>query len=508
MKPPIHHTNEKEQTMKIKRILCGLLAVIMLASLLSLAACGDDPDKDGDRTGGGNNNGHTSISNPWWKTTGSLDKNGDAVVFDDITIELTTVVCGEDLGPFNQLIAQFNAAYSGRINVQVTSVVGEGFEQTVAQRIANNSNPPDLIMSHQKGHMSFADNKLIQPFDEAMEASGILLSSTDYAQGLVQYSSLGFDGYTFGVPVDAQSEVVYYNKQLLNKYGGELPTTRSELIALCDRVAKGEGITPIAWSTGTTFFADYVFTTAIVQNGGHLFDSNNRADWYDNAANRKAFTDGIQSIREFTTHSPQLAAYNVSESAALNSFISNQALFYVAMPWDCSSILNAYGQANGNLSEQAVMNDRVGASSLANWFALNDSSSNANKIFGDSHFFAMSKSVTNITKKAAICEFIRWFTQTGSVGAKWAEAGHVTASTIILNDSDYTNNAFVKEYLNNFYPDINAFVCSGNNPYIEDITSALRALFDSTQGNTGTSADENSIRAAQDSANSFIDFMG
>lgn len=488
---------------------------IAALSLLMLSSCGGKKDPSGGEISSegsavnsvsSSSGGKTEIKDAWWSTTGTLEKEEGQVVFEDVDISLTTVVNGEDLSAFNQLVAQFNAEYRGKINVSVTSVNQSTYESTVAQQIANNSNAPDLLMSHQKGHKSFVKNKLIQPFDEAMELSGIEISMNDYASGLAKYASLDYDGYTFGVPIDAQSEVVYYNKQMLEKYGGSLPTNHEELIELCEAVAQGENILPIAWCTSLDFFSLYVFPTAIVQNGGHFYDGTYRADWYSDETNRAAFKAGIQSIRDLTTHTPQLASYTLAESAALNNFLTNKALFFVGMPWNSNSIFEAYGAQNGGLSTAAVKADRIGGTSLANWFAL-DSGEDGNKIFGDSHFFAMSKTVRSINKKAAILEFMKWFTQNASVGTAWAEAGHISASTIIGNDDTYLNNDYVQNYITQFYPDINYFECPGNTPYYEDTFNSIISLFSSVRNSDNTANDDKIIKDAADSVNAIIDFL-
>ena len=125
----------------------------------------------------------------------------------------------------------------------------------------------------------------------------------------------------------------------------------------------------------------------------------------------------MTAIRDMMYGENKIADYNQSTSSILQEFLSDQALFYIAEPWSMESLLNAYAAQN-NFSREQTIADYVGGTSMAGWFALEDSE-NANKIFGDSHFFAISKTCTDINKKAAICEFVRWFTQTGSVGADW-----------------------------------------------------------------------------------------
>lgn len=478
-----------------------LSLIFAFVCIFAFAGCGR-----GTTPSGGDGSG--TIKNPWWTTEGTLEQEDGKVVFDEVEIDLTTVVNGEDLAAFNQIIAQFNAEYRGKISVISTSVNQANFETTVAQQIANDSNAPDLIMSHQKGHKSFVENKLIQPFNETMEESGIEISLNDYAAGLAQYSNLGYEGYTFGIPADAQSMVICYNKNMLARYGNKLPQTHAELIELCDEVAQAENIKPIAVSTSLEFFPDYVFPTAIVQNGGSLYNTENYyANWASDPANLQAFKDAAQSLRDIFYHTPALADLNKGEAEALNNFLNDRALFYFGMPWNLNSLLEAYAQGHGNLTMDAVKENYIGAASVANMFALESGTEDGNKIFGDSHFFAMSKTVTDVNKKAAICEFVKWFTQTGSVGAAWAEAGHISASTIIANTAEYTENSVVTDYITRFYPDLNYFVCAGNTPYYGDMATQMRALFVELMAESTGAKDETIITSAQDDLNAIIDFI-
>ena len=199
-----------------------------------------------------------------------------------------------------------------------------------------------------------------------------------------------------------------------------------------------------------------------------------------------------------------IARHAESESSNLTRFLNNQALFYIAAPWTLNSVINAYASQNG-ISRDAAIADYVGGTSLAGWFAMSESE-NANKIFGDSHFFAVSRTCTDINKKAAICEFVRWFTQTGSVGADWAGAGHISASKIVTASEDYVANELVTNYINNFYPSLDDFVCIGNTPFYSTWTSSISSLAVSTTSTSDGSGDDAYIKTAQDNLNNTIDF--
>ena len=109
-----------------------------------------------------------------------------------------------------------------------------------------------------------------------------------------------------------------------------------------------------------------------------------------------------------------------------------------------------------------VKTQDIGGFSTAGVFALEGAPEDSkNKIFGDSHAFTMSKTVTDVTKKAAIAVFVNWFTTNVDVGIEWAKLGHTTASYTIRGNAAYNADSYVSEFSNMFYGDINNFVTAG-----------------------------------------------
>ena len=474
--------------MKKKFISVLLAGVLTAASLGVFAACG-----------GGGGNGPT--------TTGELkkDENGN-VIFENVEIVCNTVVSGTDKDAFEQIVQQFNIEHRGEITVHSESIGDGTFEISVPQRISNNSNAPDLIMAHQKVLKSFENNNLLQSFDEAMELSGIEIDMEDYAEGLAQYSSLGEGDSLYAVPVDAQSMIVYYNKAKLEELGGQLPTTRAELMDLLQRAKDkyGSGFWPIAWATANDYFARYAFPTAVLQNGGEFFDTESLyAEWAE-GENEEAFKDAIESIRELI-YDKNFAQYG--RESVLEEYLSDNFLFYLTLPWSNNEHLSAYADEKGiNVSE---VSDYLGATSLSGWFAMDETEPSADVVFGDSHFFAMSRTVQDINQKAAILEFIRYFTQNAEIGTQWARAGHVSASKIISQSQAYQSDSIVSNYFINFYPDLDDFRCMGLTPAFKEIQTNMNALFVSTVGKPSVTDEvvTSEILRCQEEVNAIVDFI-
>ena len=492
---------------KMKSFIAILLSVLMLlGTVVFTSGCTNtptEPTPTGETTGDSTDD-----------TTGELkfDEQGN-VIFENVNIKLATVVAGEDLATFQNLIARFNNEYDGKIYIEVESIAQGLYETQVANKISNNNNPPDLLMSHGKHHKNFADKNMILPFNEAMEASGITIDFAQYSEGLTNNRNLGAtDGSIYSIAADAQSIIVVYNKKLLEEIGATVPTTRAELLDVCAKFKAKYGNAPIAWAdnaSDNTNFSEYTFATAILQNGGTIVNDEGRVDWYDNADNLAAVKNAIAAFRELYDNG--YVKRNEGYSVGLSEFMNGERLFFFTAPWFLQGLVQNYASQMG-VSEQELMEKYLGGASLAGWFAMGDNADKvcSNYIYGDSHCFAMSKTATDINKQAAIVEFIKWFTQTDSIAAKWAEAGHITSCMSTFNSQEYQSNAYVSNYIAAFYPEIDNFqvmpITKDANTVVTNLNSLYAGTITVESGYTDA-ADEQAIKNRQNEVNNTIDFF-
>ena len=166
-------------------------------------------------------------------------------------------------------------------------------------------------------------------------------------------------------------------------------------------------------------------------------------------------------------------------------------------------------EALSNKNVDIVKTEDIGGFSLSGLFSMEGSnSSDSRKIFGDSHAFMVSKTVSDVSKKAAIAVFCDWFTKNGTVGAEWAEVGHTSGSYAILGSQEYRNNSFVNDYINNFYEDMNSFQTAGKTKYYSITFPKLQeAIVNCLENATGDSEIENILRKAQNEINDTIDLL-
>lgn len=440
----------------IRNLAAFAVAMLLFTSVGCVTKRPDDDDKN-----------LPSIDNPWWTDGGEItkDSNGN-IVFDDVNIKLTSVICGYDQNGFETLIDQFNRKYNGQINITHQVYSQDVIDERVMQQIQNETNAPDLILTHQKTHAYLASNKIIQPMDAAYELAGIEVDKSDFLPNFADYCDLGYEGRMFTIPVDAQSMVIYYNKNLLSKYNAELPQTRAEFLQLCKTVQNGERASNSQFNAVTCgadydFFRMYLLPTAVLQNGGELYGSDGLVHWTE-GDNFTAFSNGVKAVKQLADEG--LWDSTDSNESARAKFCKDNALFYISLPFDANTIFSAYASASGH-SVDVVKTQDIGGFSTAGLFALDGAPENSkNKIFGDSHAFTMSKTVTDVTKKAAIAVFVNWFTTNVDVGIEWAKLGHTTASYTIRGNAAYNADSYVSEFSNMFYGDINNFVTAGKTP--------------------------------------------
>ena len=491
----------------MKKNFKAIIAGILAGSTALLTACGG---MGGGNSSNGNKVAH--IDNPWWTTTGTLNKVDNEVVFSNVNLNLVTVVAGADLTPLKDIVEKFNEANEGKVKVKVESVNEENYLSEIAQRIQVGQNSPDLLMSHAKLQKALAGKEHIQPLDEIIDTTGYEMDWSNYSTILAKDSNLGYDNATFTVPVDMQSQIVLYNKQILSSLGKSVPTTREEFLDVCEAYKlanQGDSSKKaILMPTQGGHFHQYVYPTAFVQNGGELYnETTNKAEW-SSEKNIQAFDNANKSI--LSLKDAGYMSYGLQEKDVLPSFYEDEGLFLFIPPWQVGSdggVFAGYAEAHGiDTSAPDYMNritDRIGSMSMSGLFAMDATKETANNVYVDSHSFSISASVKDINKKAACLYFIKWFTENAEVAAEWAKAGHNSCNAQILNSVEYTNSVFVQNISQNYY-DANAITTIGCNPFAGDLVKALKGL--SPKLLTSPDSIESEIKKEQDKYNGQVSF--
>ena len=134
------------------------------------------------------------------------------------------------------IVAAFNAEYEGKYHVTQETQPLDGFSGKVYEAVTNGVGP-NLVWLYPNTAQDYIDAGLSLDYSKYFSAAdykdrvspGVYAASTEYA-----------DGGLHAVIATITGSIMFYNKELLEKYNLEIPTTWDELLAACKTVVDGE----------------------------------------------------------------------------------------------------------------------------------------------------------------------------------------------------------------------------------------------------------------------------
>jgi raffinose/stachyose/melibiose transport system substrate-binding protein len=185
--------------MKIKKIICLLLAVVLMMSFC-LTGC----------SGNSSNSNVTEIEIVQYKQ--------------------------EAVDIFEELEAEFNATHTD-IRLKISS---PNDATTILKTRFIREDYPDIIgIGGDVDFSNFLDSELLADVSDYNGISNIKQGYLDILDSLEFVPTEGI----YGVPYMANAAGILYNKDMFEEHGWEIPKTWSELVALCDKI-ESEGIMP------------------------------------------------------------------------------------------------------------------------------------------------------------------------------------------------------------------------------------------------------------------------
>ncbi|WP_051900333.1 extracellular solute-binding protein [Streptomyces aureus] len=189
---------------------------------------------------------------------------------------------------WNEAIKEFEAQHPG-VKVKFEE---KGFEQIqkTAPMVLNSNDAPDL-MEYNKGNATaglLSKQGLLTDLTAEASARGWDKKLSAGVRTTSRYDTNGVmgSGKWYGVPNYAEYTMVFYNKDLFEKYGIAEPTTYDELVSAMDAfVAKG--VTPLA-NAGAEYIAQqYLYQLALSKADRSWVDTyelyKGKADFHDTA---------------------------------------------------------------------------------------------------------------------------------------------------------------------------------------------------------------------------------
>lgn len=177
------------------------------------------------------------------------------------------------------------------------------FEQMVqtGKMVLNSQDVPDVLEIN-KGNATaglYAKEGLLTNLDEVAKQRGWDTLLSPSIQTTARYNDQGImgTGSLFGIPNYGEYVMVYYNKDMFDKYGLKVPTSLDEFNAVADKFV-AEGITPLALGAASGWPATHNWQELLLYKADRNLINNFQFLTGDVDFQGEAFTYGAQAFQE------------------------------------------------------------------------------------------------------------------------------------------------------------------------------------------------------------------
>ncbi|OAB44908.1 extracellular solute-binding protein [Paenibacillus antarcticus] len=298
-----------------------MLSFILASTLVfSLAACGNSTnDKKGDTAS-------TEGAKPTEKVAEKVVEKEVKITFQNIYPDTTD--------PKNQLMKKLVTQYQTEhpnIKIELDSLNTDQQKLKLKTQAASKEVPDITIVNPAAQMKPFVEAGLFAPLNDMLDQNSL---KDTFQEGLLDWYS--FDNNTYALPDGNNIAVVYYNKELFEKAGVQVPTTFEEMLTVVGTL-KEKGITPIAIGEKDSWTGSFLFMNMLLRtNGpGFLQDVVDQKKTFDDPAFKEA-VDSFQSL--VTAGAFQEGATSFDYNAGENLFKTGKAAMYFMGTWATGGI--------------------------------------------------------------------------------------------------------------------------------------------------------------------------
>lgn len=234
----------------------------------------------------------------------------------------------------NWAMAGFKAKYP---DIQIDEVPMEhsAYKTKLTTAMAA-GNPPDVFYTLPGGYLGqFAQSGQVYELDDELAKDGWGDSFIPSTLKAVQ-----FNGKTFGVPIDMDAVVVWYNKKLFETHGWTTPETWDEFLALGEQI-KAAGIVPVALGNKDSWPATFWFQFFELRLAGTgIVDKFNAGD--STASFDPQGIVPLQLMADLAKKGFFPTGFNgMTDSEANMLFMNGQAAMNVTGTWEIGAVAEA-----------------------------------------------------------------------------------------------------------------------------------------------------------------------
>ena len=122
---------------------------------------------------------------------------------------------------FGEVVERFNADYEGQYHVNLITTQLEEYYTQLNALVAADETPDVFIVSPGPNLTDYVEPGVAAPLDEYLEADG--WKDTFSSDAL--FSQMTYDDQIYAVPLNIAAACVFYNKDIFEEAGAEVPTT-------------------------------------------------------------------------------------------------------------------------------------------------------------------------------------------------------------------------------------------------------------------------------------------
>ncbi|MBQ8970818.1 MAG: extracellular solute-binding protein [Lachnospiraceae bacterium] len=308
--------------MKLKKILAIGLSMAMTMGLLAGCAVSTDTGASAAATGT-----TTEAEAPAAATDTAASGDAEEITWmfwDDLNATEDLISLG-----YKDVIDRFNKDYEGVYHVTPITTNLEEYYPKLNALVASNQTPDVFIVSPGPNLDVYVNPGVVAPLNDYL-ADGWM--DTFSSEAVLSGGKYG-DNY-YAVPLNIAAACVFYNTEMFEKAGAEVPTTWTEFLDTCKKL-QDAGFTPITISAGTAWCLSMVAGYLCDRNGADLTKiANHEADWTD-----PVFVDAANQLVELSQYFQPTAASDTNDVATA-AFYDEEAAILIQGSW-------AIGQING-----------------------------------------------------------------------------------------------------------------------------------------------------------------
>ncbi|MDD3278043.1 MAG: ABC transporter substrate-binding protein [Lachnospiraceae bacterium] len=347
--------------------------------------------------------------------------NPEEVAVDENKLVFWSLFSGGDGEFMDQIISDYNAAKPTK-EVQSIMLVWDDYYTKLQTAVAAGKGP-DIGISHASKLPELVDQGVVEPLDSYLKDLGVDLSSM-YAENSMD--SVTFDGEVYAIPLDTHAEILYYNKDILEKAGVALNAdgqidikSKDDFIAILDKckAVMGDGESTIALTNNGDDPYRIWWATYFQMGGAPLINDEGTKVTLDKDIAVQA-ADFVKSL-----YDGGYVAEGIDDHQKF--FQSGKAAFYFGGTWGTGALEKTDGL---NFAAQP-------------WPQLYENAS----CWADSHtlILPVNPDRTEEETKAAV-EFMISVSKDG--GLTWAGSGQIPANKAVLESQEYKDMPYRSSY--------------------------------------------------------------